>query len=60
MPSLAAAAAALAAVPPRKRLATADRERQIVNGAIRFFSDRGLDGQLRDLAKEIGVTHAML
>jgi AcrR family transcriptional regulator len=45
---------------PRKRLSTAERERQIVDGAIRFFSDRGLGGQLRDLAKDIGVTHALL
>ena len=44
----------------RKRLTNAERERQIVAGAIRFFSDRGLDGQLRDLAKNIGVTHALL
>ncbi len=44
----------------RKRLTNAERERQIVEGAIRFFSDRGLDGQLRDLAKNIGVTHALL
>jgi AcrR family transcriptional regulator len=47
-------------VPPRRRLAVAERERQIVRGAIRFFSDRGLDGQLRDLAKNVGVTHALL
>ena len=48
--------------PPsqRKRLTGVERERQIVEGAVRFFSDRGLDGQLRDLAKEIGVTHALL
>ena len=48
--------------PPaaRKRLPTAERERQIVAGAIRFFSERGLDGQLRDLAKNIGTTHALL
>ncbi len=46
--------------PVRKRLSTVERERQIVDGAIRFFSDRGLDGQLRDLAKNIGVTHALL
>jgi AcrR family transcriptional regulator len=45
---------------PRKRLSTAERERQILAGAIRFFSDRGLDGQMRDLAKHIGVTHALL
>jgi AcrR family transcriptional regulator len=44
----------------RRRLSTAERERQIVDGAIRFFSDRGLGGQLRDLAKDIGVTHALL
>ena len=46
--------------PYRKRLPTLEREQQIVAGAIRFFSDRGLDGQLRDLAKNIGVTHALL
>ena len=45
---------------PRRRLSTVERERQILAGAIRFFSDRGLDGQLRDLAKNIGVTHALL
>ena len=50
----------VSAAPVRKRLSTVERERQIVNGAIRFFSDRGLDGQLRDLAKNIGVTHALL
>ncbi len=44
----------------RKRLSGAERERQIIEGAVRFFSDRGLDGQLRDLAKEIGVTHTLL
>jgi AcrR family transcriptional regulator len=48
------------AVPVRKRLTSGERERQIVESAIRFFSDRGLDGQLRDLAKNIGVTHALL
>ncbi|MBT9459924.1 MAG: TetR/AcrR family transcriptional regulator [Burkholderiaceae bacterium] len=47
-------------IAARKRLSTAEREQQIVQGAIRFFSDRGLDGQLRDLAKNIGVTHALL
>jgi AcrR family transcriptional regulator len=44
----------------RKRLSNAERERQIVDGAVRFFADRGLDGQLRDLATKIGVTHALL
>ena len=50
----------VSAAPVRKRLSTVERERQIVDGAIRFFSDRGLDGQLRDLARNIGVTHALL
>jgi AcrR family transcriptional regulator len=45
---------------PRKRLSNAEREHQIVAGAIRFFSDRGLDGHLRDLAGEIGVAHTLL
>jgi len=38
----------------------AERERQILDGAIQFFSVHGFDGQLRDLAKSIGVTHALL
>ena len=45
---------------PRKRLATEDRRKQIVDGAIAFFSERGLDGQTRDLAKQIGITHPLL
>ena len=42
------------------RLTPAEREKQIVAGAIGFFAQRGLAGQLRDLAKEIGVTHTLL
>jgi AcrR family transcriptional regulator len=44
----------------RRRLGTAERSRQILNGAIQFFALHGLDGQLRDLAKSIGITHALL
>lgn len=44
----------------RQRLSVEDREQQIVQGAIKFFSARGLDGQTRDLAKEIGITHPLL
>lgn len=43
-----------------RRLSTEEREKQIVAEAISFFARRGLDGQLRDLAKDIGVTHALL
>jgi AcrR family transcriptional regulator len=47
-------------IVPRKRLSSVARERQIVDGAVRFFADRGLDGQLRDLAQEIGIAHTLL
>ena len=52
--------AAAPEAPARRRLGTAERESQIVAGAVQFFSERGLDGQLRDLAKNIGITHALL
>lgn len=55
-----AAAVVSADVPPRRRLSSVERERQILDGAIRFFSERGLDGQLRDLATSLGITHALL
>lgn len=41
-------------------MGVAERERQILDGAIAFFAERGLDGQLRDLAKSIGVAHTLL
>jgi len=50
----------VAGVPPRRRLGVAERERQILDGAIGFFSEKGLDGQLRDLGRSMGVTHALL
>jgi AcrR family transcriptional regulator len=46
--------------PARRRLTPADRERQIVEGAVAFFSEHGLDGQLRDLARQLGITHTLL
>lgn len=59
-PGRAALAAGKAAAPARRRMATAERESQIVAGAVQFFAERGLDGQLRDLARNIGITHALL
>ena len=44
----------------RRRLLPLERERQIVDGAVRFFSEHGLDGQLRDLARGLGITHTLL
>lgn len=48
------------AAPARRRMPVAERERQILDGAIQFFAEHGLDVQLRDLARSIGVTHALL
>ncbi len=36
------------------------RERQIVDGAVGFFAEHGMDGQMRELAKRLGVTHPLL
>lgn len=46
--------------PARRRMGVIERERQILDGAIHFFAVHGFGGQLRDLAKSIGVTHALL
>lgn len=44
----------------RRRMGVAERERQILDGAIGFFAENGFEGQLRDLGRSIGVTHALL
>ena len=38
----------------------ADRERLIVDEAIRFFAERGFEGQTRELAKRMGITHSAI
>jgi AcrR family transcriptional regulator len=43
-----------------KRLAAADRERQIIDGAIRFFAEFGFAGQTRELAERVGITQPLL
>lgn len=48
------------AVAVRRRLTTQEREQQILANAIKFFAERGLEGQTRDLAKRIGVSHPLL
>jgi AcrR family transcriptional regulator len=45
---------------PKRRLPPEQRERLIVEGAVRFFSEHGLQGQLRDLAKSLGITHTLM
>jgi AcrR family transcriptional regulator len=38
----------------------ADREREILDGAVAFFAEVGFDGGLRDLARRLGITHQNL
>jgi AcrR family transcriptional regulator len=47
-------------IAARRRLLPSERERMILDGSIRFFSEHGLDGQLRDLARGMGITHTLL
>lgn len=48
------------AAPPRRRMSVAERERHIVDGAIKFFAEHGFDAQMRELASAIGVTHTLV
>ena len=47
---------------PRKRrhLPGPERERQIVEAATRFFAEHGFEGQTRELAKRMGITHSAI
>jgi AcrR family transcriptional regulator len=46
--------------PIKRRMSTVERKRQILDRAIQFFAQHGMDGQLRNLTKELGVTHTLL
>ena len=47
------------ALPSRKRLPVEEREKQILSSAIQFFSEHGLNGQMRVLAQQMGITHTL-
>ncbi|MDP4022990.1 TetR/AcrR family transcriptional regulator [Methylobacterium sp. NEAU 140] len=47
-------------VPAGRRLTAENRERQIVEGAIAFFAEVGLDGHTRALAARLGITQPLL
>lgn len=55
-----AAAPKRAAVPGRKNMKAAEREQLILDTAIRFFAEHGFEGQTRELAKRIGITHSAI
>jgi AcrR family transcriptional regulator len=44
----------------KTRLSPADRERQIIDGAIAYFSEVGFSGQTRELSKRLGITQPLL
>lgn len=44
----------------RKNLRAPDREKVILEAAIRFFAEHGFGGQTRELAKRIGITHSAI
>jgi AcrR family transcriptional regulator len=44
----------------RQRLAPAEREQQIVEGAVQFFAEVGFGGQTRELAQRLGITQPLL
>jgi AcrR family transcriptional regulator len=46
--------------PARRRLAPAERERQILEGAIAYFSEAGFSGQTRELSRRLGITQPLL
>lgn len=46
--------------PARRRLPPAERERQIVDGAISYFAEVGFEGQTRELARRLGITQPLL
>lgn len=60
----AAGKAAIAAPTARRgiriRMAPQDRERLIVEHAMRFFAEQGLEGQTRELARRLGITQSLL
>lgn len=59
----AAAAAAVphtATIPARRRLAPAERQHQILAGAIAYFASFGFDGRTRELASYLGISQALI
>lgn len=46
--------------PRRKNMRSDDREKQLVEGAVRFFAECGFEGQTRELAKRLGISHAVI
>ncbi|HVA12277.1 MAG TPA: helix-turn-helix domain-containing protein [Stellaceae bacterium] len=41
-------------------MAPQDRERFILDNAVRFFAERGLNGETRELARRLGITQSLI
>ncbi|MEH6834896.1 MULTISPECIES: TetR/AcrR family transcriptional regulator [Falsihalocynthiibacter] len=50
----------IAAQPRRKNMRREDREKLIISEAVRFFAECGFEGQTRELAKRMGISHAVI
>jgi len=46
--------------PRRRNMRAPEREQIILNEAIRFFAEHGFEGQTRELAKRLGITHSAI
>ena len=46
--------------PPRRNMRAVERERFILDEAIKFFAEQGFGGQTRELAKRMGITHSAI
>ena len=44
----------------RRRLVPEEREQEILSGAIRYFAECGFEGQIRNLAKRLGVSQGLI
>ena len=49
-----------AKINTNRRLSPEDREQQILEGAVKFFAEKGFSGQTRELALQLGITQPLL
>ena len=45
---------------PRRYMRANEREQFILEEAVRFFAEHGFEGQTRELAKRVGITHSAI
>lgn len=45
---------------PKRYMRASEREQFILEEAVRFFAEHGFEGQTRELAKRIGITHSAI